>query len=299
MAKVEDMFDGVESKTLEKILVIDFMNLVFRTVNSNARANPLDLDFLLWKRGLVLTLFSYITQFKPDRCVIAMDAPVSWRKKYYSQYKAQRKDARDVSVIDYEKFFQVYKTFEEDLIASFPSLYWVKVENAEADDVIAYLAKSYSNSNVKVYCVSNDSDLHQLLKYKSYVQYDPIKKKIVDIFDPVKFLTAKILSGDVSDNIPNVCRGMGKKTADKEAGRIHDYLLTAPDEVKANFTRNKTLIDLASVPVEIENAIEECFDKYELKRSNGGEIYDFFVKHKQMRLVEDNQKYAFMLNKLQ
>lgn len=299
MAKVEDMFEGVDSKSLEKILVIDFMNLVFRTVNSNARANPLDLDFLLWKRGLVLTLFSYITQFKPDRCIVAMDAPVSWRKNYYSQYKAQRKDARDVSAIDYDKFFQVFNAFMEDLISSFPSLIWIKVENAEADDIIAYLAKSYSNTNVKVICVSNDSDLHQLLKYKSYVQYDPIKKKIVDIFDPVKFLTAKILSGDVSDNIPNVCKGMGKKTSEREASRIHDYLLTAPDEVKDNFTRNKTLIDLSSIPVEIENNIKECLNNYQIKRSNGGEIYDFFVKHKQMRLVEDNQKYAFMLNKLQ
>ena len=181
MNKIDSFFDITADQKISKVLVIDFMNLVFRTLNSSQHANPLDVDFALWKRSLITTMFSYIMKFDPDRVVVALDVKDSWRKGLYPQYKGQRKDARDASIIDYEKFFKLYPSFESDMRKVFKSLAFITAPTAEADDIIAVLAKKFEKTNTQLICVSNDGDLNQLLKYKNYSQYNPIKKTMVEV----------------------------------------------------------------------------------------------------------------------
>ena len=71
-----------EEESIRSILVIDMMNLVFRTVNSSFRNNPLDLEFQEWKSNMFITLFSYIKMFRPERVVIALDSSILGEKKF-------------------------------------------------------------------------------------------------------------------------------------------------------------------------------------------------------------------------
>ena len=297
---MDKFFDcDIEQKT-ESVLVIDFMNLVFRTLNFSQKNNPLDTEYLEWKADMIVCLFSYIMKFEPSRVVIAMDSRNSWRKSFYPEYKAKRADAREASIIDYDKFFSApyFPKFVSDIKETFKSLIFMEIETAEADDIVAILAKKYSVNGTKVICVSNDGDLNQLVKFKNYSQYNPIKKSMVEIYDHVKFLNAKILFGDTSDNIPHVCKGMGKVTAEKQAGRLADYLEESNEEINLNFKRNKMLIDLELIPQNIVDDILSAYDKYIVEKTDGFAMYNFFISNKLTRMVEDSQKYLFKLNKL-
>ena len=297
---MDKFFDCDVEQKIDSVLIIDFMNLVFRTLNFSQKNNPLDLEYLDWKADMVVCLFSYILKFEPSRVVIAMDSRNSWRKSFYPEYKSKRADARDASIIDYDKFFSepYFPKFVNDLKETFKSLVFLDIETAEADDIVAVLTKKYSTSGTKIICVSNDGDLNQLVKFKNYSQYNPIKKTMVEIFDPVIFLNAKILFGDLSDNIPHVCKGMGKVTSEKQASRLSDYLEESSEEIRNNFKRNKMLIDLDLIPQDIVENIKSSYDKYVVEKTNGFTMYNFFLSNKLTRMVEDSQKYLFKLNKL-
>lgn len=287
-----------EEVSIKNILVIDMMNLVFRTVNSSFRNNPLDLEFHEWKSNMFITLFSYIKLFKPERVVIALDSSNTWRKEIYPDYKGKRKDNRDSSPIDYDKFFSVYRDFENSLRNTFKNFLFIKSEAAEADDIVAVIAKKYNKTYTKVICVSNDGDLKQLVKYKNYSQYDPIKKKMVEIYDPEHYLISKILFGDSSDNIPHVENGKGQVKCEKNAKRLSEYLAESNNEVRQRFQLNKSLIDMDLIPERICKDILDKYDNYNIEKIESCSIYDFFVKERLGNLIEDSQKYLFLIKDL-
>ena len=93
------------------------------------------------------------------------------------------------------------------------------MEKLEADDIIAYIAKTASSSNVKkVTIVSSDKDFLQIVDDTVEV-YAPIKKKVFtkdNIEEELKVLpenynVVKALLGDNSDNLAGV-KGLGIKT---------------------------------------------------------------------------------------
>lgn len=295
---IDKFFDDVAEDNIRSVLVIDFANLVFRTIHISQKNNPTDTNFDIWKKDVTNVLMSYIYKFNSDRVVIALDSRDTWRKSIFPEYKGKRKDARDKSIIDFDKFFSIYPDFEKELMETFKSLIFIKVPTVEADDTIALLAKHYSKRNVEVICVSNDGDLSQLLKYKNFTQWNPITRKNIEIFDPVKYLNAKILKGDDSDNIPNVMKGMGKVTAEKQAGRLAEFLEESEKIVRDNFKRNKMLIDMDLIPQHIQDSIMDCYSKYIVEKTDGSMLYEFFVKNKMYAMIEDSQKYLHRLNKL-
>ncbi|HAI43968.1 MAG TPA: hypothetical protein DCM40_40665, partial [Maribacter sp.] len=74
----------------------------------------------------------------------------------------------------------------------------------ECDDVIANLAKHYTDMGNEVVIISGDSDFIQVFDFMNPEKvsiYHPIKKKFVE--NPAySYLEWKSLRGDVSDNIP-------------------------------------------------------------------------------------------------
>jgi 5'-3' exonuclease len=98
----------------------------------------------------------------------------------------------------------------------------LKVDRAEADDIIAVLAKYVSQTkNEESFIVAGDKDFKQLLSDPNIHFYNdnPFKKSRnsdwVEEDDPIRFLETHIMTGDASDNIPNIKPGIGDKTAIK------------------------------------------------------------------------------------
>jgi DNA polymerase-1 len=103
----------------------------------------------------------------------------------------------------------------------------ISVDNIEADDAMAYIAKQLLPESNHV-IMSTDKDFLQLVNDKISV-WSPTKKKLYKP-DNLKeeyeisannFLTYRLLEGDKSDNIPGVM-GVGLKTAIKRFPQLLD-----------------------------------------------------------------------------
>ena len=209
----------------DHILVIDAMNTLIRSFSLLKAMNPSGAHI----GGLVgfLRSLGYVTRiFDPTRVIIIWDGKggSANRKNIDPNYKAQRATSRithwglyDTKEEETEALIgQLYRT--QDYLDCLP-VHQIVMDKLEADDIMAWIAKKASSSNVKkCTIVSSDKDFLQLVDETIEV-YAPIKKKVFtkdNIFDELKVLPenyniVKALLGDNSDNLQGV-KGLGIKT---------------------------------------------------------------------------------------
>lgn len=209
----------------DHILVIDAMNMLIRSFSLLKAMNPSGHHI----GGLVgfLRSLGYVTRiFDPTRVIIVWDGKggSANRKNIDPNYKAQRATSRithwglyDSKAEEMEALIgQLFRT--QDYLECLP-LQQIVMDKLEADDIIAYIAKRASDTNVKkCTIVSSDKDFLQLVDDTIEV-YAPIKKKTFtedNIFEELKVLpenynVVKALLGDNSDNLAGV-KGLGIKT---------------------------------------------------------------------------------------
>jgi DNA polymerase-1 len=146
------------------------------------------------------------------------------RREIFSEYKENRKSMTKLNrAYDFDTKEAELENQKRQLIQlveamTFLPLTVISVDNVEADDVLAYLAKLVSERDGDAYIMSNDKDFLQLVDTKIRV-YNPTKKKIytedavVEEYGihPSNFMIFRTIDGDSSDNIPGV-KGVGPAT---------------------------------------------------------------------------------------
>ena len=235
----------------------------------------------------------YRSQFKEEygEIVLAYDSKHYWRRDFFPYYKKNRKKARDSDSNNWEQIFECLNKIKQEIKDYLPYKH-LEVRGAEADDIIAVLAK---NIDEKMMIVSGDKDFIQLHKYKQVRQYSPILKKIVNGDDPIDYIKVHILKGDSSDGIPNVLsndnvfvEGLRQRPLSKkkiETWKDGEFEgTTATQEVMRNYERNKTLIDLDNVPVELSENILKTF--HEAPCGDRSKILSFFINSRLKTLTE-------------
>lgn len=217
----------------DHILVIDAMNMLIRSFSLLKAMNPTGTHI----GGLVgfLRSLGYVTRiFDPTRVIVVWDGKGGSgnRQNIDPNYKAQRASSRithwglyDTREEEQEALInQLLRT--KDYLECLP-LQQIVMEKLEADDIMAWIAKKASNSNVKkCTIVSSDKDFLQLIDDTIEV-YAPIKKVTFtkdNIFDELKVLPenyniVKALVGDNSDNLQGV-KGLGIKTIVSEFPKL-------------------------------------------------------------------------------
>ncbi len=159
--------------------------------------------------GFCRAIKKIIDDFNPTYLVISWDPKgKTFRHEDYPAYKATRqKPPSDL----FEQKEHIIKFLEAVKIAQ------ITVDGYEGDDVIAGIAKQFSQNQIILVCP--DKDMYQLLSDQVLI-FDPFKERLVDqeafakeqgfTADKVPFYYA--ILGDSSDNIPGVA-GIGKKGA--------------------------------------------------------------------------------------
>jgi len=271
------------------ILIIDGHNIAYRCLYSTIFHNPDDgVDFYLWRHAVLNNIFSVVTKFKPHKLILVFDEKGSWRYDFYKKYKAHRKKAREKNKfqIDWDKFFNVFETFINDIKETFKNIYVIKLPRTEGDDIIGVLSNEIFKTD-KVIIVSNDGDMRQLLVHPNVNQYDPKSMSLVECLNPEAELELKILQGDTSDFITGVRRGVGSVTAEKIYKMGLDVYINT---LKIKVNRNMKVSEWMS-PEDIDTYCPQIDDDGALIEDNrpsltSDEINYFIEKEKQM--VKDN-----------
>ena len=229
---------------------------------------------------------------KPTHFAVIFDsARKNFRNEIYSDYKANRADAPDDLVPQFEYIRKSVMAF------NLPS---VDLVNYEADDLIATYAEQILQKGAKVTIVSSDKDLMQLYR-KDVRLYDPMKNKFIESEDIInkfgvdskKVIDVQSLAGDSSDNVPGV-PGIGVKTA---AELINKYgtlekLLDNAHEIKQNKRRetlldnkDKAIISKKLVTLKKDVPVDRAIEEFKLQEIDKDKLYKFLREMELNRLL--------------
>lgn len=266
------------------MIISDFSQLVIANVVTNPQdfrngSTDLKAALSLIRHTTLATLLSYKRAYgrQYGHLVIATDGNNYWRKDEFPYYKASRKKMRQESEFDWQMIFDAINTFKAEFeeVFHYPL---VQVPRAEADDVIAALCEYsqenelFSNGLVEepqpLLILSSDGDFKQLHKYPNVSQWSPLLKKYVTASgDGIAFdLMEKIIKGDSGDGVPNFYMPddhfVNGTTRQKSvmAARLAEFVVKGRDACqndteRRNFDRNKRLVDLSQIPVEVSEDI--------------------------------------------
>ena len=229
--------------------------------------------------------------------VIACDSKNVWRREVFPNYKAGRKANREKSDHDWNAIFAMFGNIRSE-IKEFLPYKVLELETAEADDIIAALVRRIQNRVgpnhlKKVLILSGDKDFIQL--HNEWVkQYNPVLNKYVGKDEnPALYIKEHILKGDRSDGVPNVLSDdnvfiEGRRQKPLSRKKIDSWLeevfMTMTEEEEKNYNRNKKLIDLTCIPLELEDKINNEFDNVEVATRD--KILNYFITRKLKTLIE-------------
>jgi len=227
------------------LVLIDGPNYVFRAFHAvrhnltNSKGEPTNAAY-----GYVQMLKSVLKDLNPTHVAVVFDPKGgTFRNRIYAEYKAHRPPMPEDLAAQWPTVLEITDAFRLNRIC---------IEDYEADDVIATLARQADRKGWDVTIVSTDKDLMQLVGPRIWmrdtmkgIDYGNVEVKDKWGVGPERIHDLLALTGDTSDNIPGV-PGIGPKTA-VELLNTYDTLegvLSHAPEIKQN-KRRENLIEFA------------------------------------------------------
>ncbi|MDR0993536.1 MAG: hypothetical protein LBN38_03075 [Verrucomicrobiota bacterium] len=203
--------------------------------------------------GFIRMLRQLEAQWKPDRIVVAFDGGTPpHRLEKCPAYKAQRPPMPD----ELRSQLPLINEFLE--AAGIPA---VRLNQQEADDVLATLADRAARNGNVVRIATGDKDLMQLVD--EYIRMVPPTKAEEELdatavllktgVAPAQIVDWLALIGDVADNIPGIS-GVGPKTAAKLLNQFGtlENCLARTDEIGSGTLREKMRAGAETARVNVE-----------------------------------------------
>ena len=225
--------------------------------------------------------------------VICCDSPKNWRKESFPEYKANRKKKRETDTTDWTSLFEFLHQMIDDLRNYFPYKV-VKVESAEADDIIAVLTQEEMRNPTTI--ISSDKDFIQLQKYEGVQQWSPLTKDWVK-GDPEASLWEKLVKGDAGDGVPNILSSddtfivEGKRQrpiSKKKMEMWKEDRSSWTDEMHRNFNRNEMMVDLEKTPESIRINI---INQFREQVPPHGRLMEYFTEKRLKNLMEHIEEF--------
>jgi 5'-3' exonuclease len=125
-----------------------------------------------------------------------------WRHQYIENYKGTRQESLIKQKFhSYEIFNFVYeKIIKDRTLEPNANHFLIQVPNCEADDIVAQTAIHFNKDFDRVCIIGSDTDYLQLCNDKIGLYDINGKKKLCELLGE-RYLLAKIICGDTSDNI--------------------------------------------------------------------------------------------------
>ena len=277
------------------LVLIDGPNYVFRAFHavkhnlSNSKGQPTNAVF-----GYVQMVRSILKDLSPTHVAVVFDPKGgTFRNEMYKEYKAHRPPMPEDLAAQWDYIFEVTDAFNFARIC---------VQNYEADDVIATLARQAEAKGWDVTIVSTDKDLMQLVGDKIWM-LDTMRRKEYGIdevkekwgVEPAKVQDLLALAGDSADNIPGV-PGIGPKTALELINTYGDLegILSHAQEIKQK-KRRENLIEFADdarlsyalVALDEQTPLPLTLDDLKVQKPNREKLAKVFAQLEFRRLTAE------------
>lgn len=278
------------------MIILDYSGVAI----SNILVQNADTDENLIRHTILNAIRAHNKKFRDEygQMVIACDGGSVWRREYFPNYKYRRRAAREEGKgPNWNEIYRVMGLVIDDLKENFPFKV-VKVQGAEADDIIATLTirSQEFGHNEPIMIVSTDKDFIQLQKFPNVKQYSPTLKKFVQESNPRTYLFEHIFKGDSGDGVPNILSPdntfvdsirqspVTKKKIESWISSIDNLESVLDSETYRNFQRNKKMIDLTEIP---ESVVNEIINTYEqTKPAHKTKILNYLIKNRCKMLIE-------------
>jgi hypothetical protein len=254
-----------------------------------------DIEEDLLRHMVLNSVRAYNVKFKNEfgEMIIACDAGNNWRRQIFPYYKANRRKNREKSEINWTSVFESLNKVRDELKDYFPYRV-LRVDGAEADDIIGTLAQTYGNTNEKILILSGDKDFVQLQAYMNVQQFDPVQKKWRKTNDVDKFMKEHIIRGDAGDGVPNFLSAddtfvVGARQKPISQKKLDQWLDADPKEfcdekMLRGYLRNQQLVDLNFIPPDIK---KEVLVQYEQQAGKGRDkLFNYFIDRRLKLLLE-------------
>ena len=275
------------------MILIDLSQIMVASTMMSMGKDQSEVDVNMVRHMVLNSLRMYRSKYHNEygELVLCCDGKHSWRRDHFPQYKASRKTSRDADKRDWTQIFGCLDTIKSELKEFFPYKY-IEIDDAEADDIIGFLAKT---EDERIMIISGDKDFIQLQVRDNVDQYSPITKKIVYNANPAKYLKEHILRGDSSDGVPNFLSA-DNSIVDKirqtpiTKKKVELWVDQEPEdfcneEQLRNYHRNMKLIDLQYTPSNIVAQVGMQFNKN--PKGKRSDLLNFFIERKLNNLIQD------------
>jgi 5'-3' exonuclease len=264
-------FTNIKSGDTESLMLVDALNLSFRWKHKKQRNFAAD---------YLRTIDSLASSYGCGKILICADkGSSSYRRELYPEYKANRKERFAQQTPEEEKEFLEFLEDYEKALELVQEVYPViRYQGVEADDLISVISR---NSSLRIWIVSTDKDLDQLITDKvSRFSYITRKEITLENFretygcDVEEYISIKVLQGDAGDNVKGI-EGVGPKRALAlirqfgSAFDIHDSIplpgklkyIQAVNEAKDLILLNYKLMDLSFSQEALGSNYEDLLNK--------------------------------------
>ncbi len=287
------------------MIVIDYSQTAISNLMAELQGRTdVEINLPLLRHMIVNSIRGYKKKFGEQYgdMVLACDSKNYWRKEIFPFYKKHRKKDREESGFDWKAIFEALDTIRDEIKNFFPyKVMWV--EGAEADDIIAVLAK-YSQQTLSenplfsepepFLVISGDHDFVQLQKYANVKQFSPTQKKfVVPDSTPERALLEHIIRGDKGDGIPNVLSPdqsvyeniRQRPITSKKIDEWSDINRRPQDlEFSARWIRNQTLVDFDHIPAKVTDDILNTY--LALPDKDRSKLFNYFINNKMKNMME-------------
>lgn len=179
----------------------------------------------------------------------------SFRLDLYPQYKANRLTAKRSYRLDTIKDYIRNVLYKELRLEEDHGYRFVTAEGAEGDDVIAVFMRHFAKDYAGSILISSDRDFLQLENVREFDLFGKEAERRLggEEVSAQDFLLGKILTGDKSDNIPQVLLRCGPKTAlalVRDKAELKRRLVESADAAE-RYRLNKKMIAFSEMPAEL------------------------------------------------
>jgi 5'-3' exonuclease len=259
-------------------ILVDSLNMFFRAKHVGGNKD-IDLRVGMAMHIMFNSIKKAWNDFDGSHVVLCLEGR-SWRKDFYTPYKANRKVTMDKRSVreqeDDELFFEAY----DDMTTFFrekSNCSVIRQANAEADDLIATWIQQHPDDNHVI--ISTDSDFYQLLA-PNVTQYNGTTDQIVSlegfknaktgewVIDkktgekktpvvPEWVLFEKCVRGDSADNVFSAYPGARLKGSKNKTGITEAY----NDRLTGGYNYNNFMLQRWVDHEEVEHRVRDDFER--------------------------------------